>query len=752
MNNYEQSPLAAPNPKMTNWAKEPTLLSLKDELRLAEGAHSVIKNKIDDWNDLMNVRGKYKPKKINGRSQVQPKLVRRQAEWRYSALSEPFLSSDRMFSVNPVTFEDKEAADQNELVINWQFRTKLNRTQFIDDLIRSTVDDGTCVVQTGWERKTYKVKEQAPVWSYYAISNDESMQAFQEALEMRNENIRGFNESAPEEIKAALDYYDETGLPVTAVLERYEEVEVEKVSINQPTATIHDPRNVIIDPSCQGKLEKARFVIVSFETSQIDLKNDRRYKNLDQVDWENASPINEPGHYTQTPSDFQLADAMMKRVVAYEYWGYYDIHGTGQLVPIVATWIGNVLIRMQESPFSDGKLPFVVITYMPVKRQLYGEPDAELLGDNQAILGAVTRGMVDLLARSANAQKGIAKGVLDPLNRSRYDSGQDYEFNPTSHPDGAIYQHKFSDIPVSAMEMIGLQNQEAEALTGVKSFSGGMSGEAYGDVAAGIRGMLDAASKREMAILRRIAKGLGDIGTKFISMNADFLSESEVIRVTNQEFIEVKREDLKGNFDLIVDISTAEVDNNKAQDLGFMLQTIGPNMDVRITMQILAEIADLKRMPDLAEKLRRWLPEPSPEEQELMQLEIEQKKAEIEKIRSEIEFNKARAAKELADADKANLDFVEQETGTKHARDMEKQKAQSEGNQNLQVTKALTTPMKEGDTSPNISAAIGYNELSKLADSIPAREAAAQANPQYNLGSSQFDPTLDPALNQGFNF
>jgi hypothetical protein len=40
--------------------------------------------------------------------------------------------------------------------------------------------------------------------------------------------------------------------------------------------------------------------------------------------------------------------------------------------------------------------------------------------------------------------------------------------------------------------------------------------KAYGDVAAGIRGVLDAASKREMAILRRLAKGMADLVLKFV--------------------------------------------------------------------------------------------------------------------------------------------------------------------------------------------------------------------------------------------
>src|SRR5690606_23524668 len=146
-----------------------------------------------------------------------------------------------------------------------------------------------------------------------------------------------------------------------------------------------------------GDLDKALFITVSFETNKAELeKNPDRYKNLDKIDWENATTVNDPDHITSTPSEFRISGEARKSVVAYEYWGYYDIHGSGELVPIVATWVCNVLIRMEENPFPDKKLPFVLVPYSPVKREIYGEADAELLEDNQKILGAVTRGMIDL--------------------------------------------------------------------------------------------------------------------------------------------------------------------------------------------------------------------------------------------------------------------------------------------------------------------------------------------------------------------
>ena len=96
-----------------------------------------------------------------------------------------------------------------------------------------------------------------------------------------------------------------------------------------------------------------------------------------------------------------MKDKLLRRVVAYEFWGYKDIDGNGSLTPIVATWIGDTLIRMEVNPYPDKKLPFVFIPYSPIEFSLYGEPDAELLEENQHISGAILRSIIDLMGRSA---------------------------------------------------------------------------------------------------------------------------------------------------------------------------------------------------------------------------------------------------------------------------------------------------------------------------------------------------------------
>ena len=724
---------------LTEWKNEPKIADLKVDLDASKPAHDAKIAKIEQWNHLRNVTGPAKIKKVKGRSSVQPKLIRRQAEWRYSALSEPFLGSEKLYEVSPTTFEDKDASVQNELVLNWQFNTKMNKVKFIDEYVRTAVDEGTVIVKMGWKRITETVTVKNPIFSYFDMETEEEAIELQEAEDMKSSNPNGYLDLS-EEIQAACAYFLETGVPTIAEITGYEDVEEEKIVTNEPTVTIKHPDNVFFDPSCEGDYTKSSFVVDSFETSKAELKKDGRYKNLDEVLWSSQTILATPDHETSTPTDYEQKDELKKKVVAYEYWGWHDINGDELLKPISVTWIGDVIVRMEESPFPDEKPPYVVANYLPVKREVYGEPDAEILEDNQKIIGAVTRGMVDLMGRSANSQQGIAKGFMDVNNRRKFENGLDYEYNPGTDPRTSIYQHTYPEIPNSALTMNQLQNQDAESLSGVKGFSGGVSGEAYGDVAAGIRGVLDASSKREMNILRRLAKGIADIGNKVMSMNALFLSEEETIRVTNSEFIQVRREDLKGNFDLVVDISTAEVDEQKASDLVMMLQTMGPNMDPAKADMILAEIARLKRMPALAEMILNHKPEPDPMAEKMHEMEMAKIQSEIDKTLSEIDLNKAKAAQTKAETQLTTLQLGNDASGVSHDRDMQKQSAQAKGNQSLEITKGLLKSTKEGESRPDVNSAIGYNELSKMLD-----DPAKQETP--NLGSKDFNPTNDPALN-----
>lgn len=666
---------------LTTWKNAPKLSDLKQDLTFALPTHNLQKAKIGEWLDNLNVTGAAQVKSPKGNSSIVPKLIRKQAEWRYAALSEPFLSTDDVFNVKPVTWEDRVSAKQNQLILNHQFNVHIDKTKFIDEYVRAAVDEGTVIVRVGWAFEEEEYTATVPKVEYQV--NPEFAPMHQHLDQLEKESPSEYQTDVPEELKQAHQLYKEQGVPIEPVIIGQEEVKKTRTLVNKPTLEVCDYRNVIVDPTCLGNIDKAGFLIYTFETSMSDLEKDKRYKNLKYVNVDGNTVLGTPDHI---PSDgvrsFNFRDQPRKKLVVHEYWGYWDIDGSGKTEPFVASWVGDTIIRLEKNPFPDKKIPFVIEQYLPVRKAIYGEPDGSLLEDNQKVIGAVTRGMIDIMGKSANGQTGVRKDMLDTTNRRKFDKGLDYEFNVNVDPRQGVFMHTYPEIPQSASFMLQLQNQEAESLTGVKAYSQGVSGQSLGDVAAGVRGALDAASKRELGILRRLSSGIINIGKKIVSMNAEFLSEEEVVRVTNDQFVTIHRDQLAGNFDLRLSISTAEEDNNKAEQLAFLLQTVGPNTDPGIMTMILGDIATLRKMPDLAHKITSYQPQPDPLAQEEAQLRIELLKAQIAKENAQAMSYQANAQLDVAksgteqvkqghlksDTDLKNLDFVEQESGVKQER------------------------------------------------------------------------------------
>lgn len=707
------------NNSLTDWENEPKISDLKQNIDDAEIDQETHKTNVKRW--LENRAAKRK--KVEGQSNVAPQLIRKQAEWRYSSLADPFLSTPDIFNVLPTTAGDVKRARQNGQVLNKQFNTQLNKVKFIDDYVREAVDIGTVIVKLGWASETEEVTRTVKQYEYMRDDTGQLAEMYMALLKMRMEDPEEYADHETPGIDHALDLFQQTGIAHFA--NEVGEIEVTKTieTKNQPVVEIPPSENIIIDPSCGGDILKAVFIGEKFKSSLSELGRDSKYSNLDKINAGTTDDPNTTPDFTDSADigSFNFKDSPRKQFVVYTYWGEWDIHGDGTTQQIVCSWVGDTIIRLELNPFPDRRPPFVHAVYMPVRESAFGEPDGELLKDNQDIIGAVTRGAIDLLAKSSNSQTGMRKDMLDVTNRRLFKKGADYEFNANVDPGQGVYQHKFPEIPQSVFSMLNLQNNEAESLTGVKGYDSGINSGSLGSVSSNAGRALDAAAKRELGILRRLAQGILDVGRKIIAMNAEFLSEREVVRITDDKFIEVRRDDLAGNFDLRLTISTAEEDAAQAQELAFMLQTAGPSMDFEFAQMILAKIARLRKMPDLAEKIEKYQPKPDPIAQAKAEFEVELLKAQIFKEQalankhnadaeaaggrglkdaSQADLNTAKAGEAGAKtklhsslADAKDLDYIQTDNGTKHRQDLEKQ--------NQKDTNKMITELAKGQQTGN---------------------------------------------------
>ena len=574
--------------------------ALKADLQEAQRLQKDWMIKRDTW--LKETYGQPYGNEEDGKSKIVSKDIKKQLEWMLPSLSDPFLSTASVIKCNPITFEDAKAARQNELLLNAQFCRKFDRYNFIMKALRVLVAEGTVTIQTGWDYE------------------DEEVEVLTEVVAV-DENGE--------------EYVTTEKQPQTRVVR------------NQPTAMVCRNEDIFIDPTCMDDMDKCQFVIHRYQTSLSALKADGRYKNLDKVEEAKPTLLSEPQYYRQDLTFFEFKDAPRKKFVLNEYWGFYDIDGDGEVEPIVCAWVGNTIVRLETNPYPDKKPPFLVVPFTAIPFQMFGEAMAETIGDNQKVKTAITRGIIDNMAKSNNGQVGIQRGTLDMANRKKFLQGKNFEYNGSPQ---SFWQGNFNEIPASAFNMMNIMNNEIEAQTGVKSFSGGISGNTLGATATGVRGALDATASRRLNLVRNIAENMiKPLIRKWMAYNSEFLEEEEVVRVTNEQFVPVRRDDLEGRIDIDIGISTAEDNAAKSQEISFLLQTVGPNEDPTIRRELMAQILELMRMPEQAEKLRNYQPQPDPIQQQLQQMQMQQMQLEMEKLKAEIADKYARAGENEVD-------------------------------------------------------------------------------------------------------
>ena len=278
---------------------------------------------------------------------------------------------------------------------------------------------------------------------------------------------------------------------------------------------------------------------------------------------------------------------------------------------------------------------------MPVMREIHGETDGDLLIDNQESIGKMTRAAHDITAQQAIGQEFIDEQLFaSPVQKANYENGRTVYVRHGVDLKNSIYRRSVDPIPNSVFQMIEMQNSDAESLTGTKSFSSGIGSQALGSVAAGIRSATDATSKRELSILRRLNQLLNEVARLTIANNQALLREEEVIRITN-DWVTIRRDDLAGEFDLIVDVSTPEQDNDKAEKLFKLMQTNAASMDPKIAGKHYIKLAHLWKMPDLARDVQEIIeqgpPPPDPRAEEILNNQLEESRLKLLKIQKEME-------------------------------------------------------------------------------------------------------------------
>ena len=669
--------------------EEELLKVAKTDFELAEVDQKGHLERISKW------RSEYEGNKYGnekeGKSEVVNRDIKKYASWLESSVLDVFTSTDSIVRCYPATPRSTKFAKCAETILNAQFCRQFNRFNFMSQAVSTLLKDGICVVKTGWDYAEDKRK------IFYNIDTPLSMLGQPLQPEIPEEQLQQLAQQNPEQAQllklASTPMLDELGRQVY----HHEEQSKEEIVpiINNPTATLCRNEDIYLDPTCFGDMSKANFIVHRYLSDLSSLQLDGRYKNLDKLT-ENDVFKADKGDY-RLNTDFDFEDKLRRKLLVYEYWGNLKVKDSDkETTPMVITWINNVVIRCEENPYPDKKPPFIVAPFLPKPFEFYSEPNGELLSDNQFIKTAIYRGIIDNMANSNNGQIAVRKGALTPTDRDRMLKGENFEFN--GNAGDAFFVGSYGQLPSSVFNFLQMIDSESTQLTGVNTFGQQQTTDRLGSDNHS-KGVLDGGNLRKLQIVKSIAENLvKPLLRKWLEYSAELLEAEQIFRVTGGEHFElIKRDDLYGQIDIDLSISTNEDNAIRTNQLAFLLQTIGPNEDPNIRKMIMSEIMKLHRMPELATRIENYEPQPDPLLVAQQQLMIEKLRAEIAELQAnagkieqdgilksaKAQNEGARAEQTKAQTDKINLDFIQQQRGMKEQADMMKLQAQLESNEKI---------------------------------------------------------------------
>jgi len=651
---------------MSQQENKTILDTLKQDLTNSDTFHDDWTKKHRYWIKAYN-GDLYGNEKNPNKAKVVSRDIKKASVWQLAQVVDPFVSSPNMVKVDAISHEDEAISEQTENILNYQWSREFDRYNFVSNSFKTLQREGTVFAKVSWESSEAEVEIQEPIVEMVPV----------------------------EDINQAQQMIANGVPPYEEVITGYETKTVTKTIYNRPTAELLDNAFVYVDPTVEGKAEDGNFMIIKYSSNMSKLnENKDLYKDLDKVkDLMQSELEKSRSNYENDEGNFKFTDEARREFEVIEYWGNYDLNGDGIAEEIVCVWVGDIIIRLEENPYPDNKKPFVSCTIDSEPLSPYGNPNADLIDVDQKIETGIKRSLLNTLDSSTNGQKGMPVGSMSPLEKKKFERGDDFEYNAQN---GDIWVGDYNPLPSSVFQFSESIKRNIDELTGTRAFGAGNGSMGSATEA---RGALDAVAKREIDITRNYAQNfIIPILEKWNSLNSVYLSVDDVQRITNKPFVH-NRDDMRSNLDIDISISTAETDASKSGELSFMLQTMGQSLPFDMTKMILSEIADLKRMPELSMKIQNFVPQPDPLEQQIKQLEIA-------KLQSEIALNQSKANENGVDLDlksakadneraktrsahaKADLDdqsFVKNADGSAHAEELDKENNRAQNQAVLQA-------------------------------------------------------------------
>lgn len=327
-----------------------------------------------------------------------------------------------------------------------------------------------------------------------------------------------------------------------------------------PSVENVDILDLFIDPEASC-ISDARFVIFRTMKDIETIKNNPNYKNLDQLE-DAASKSNDGSkasrYSVQSMSEPQSSD-VAKKVEIMEYWS------KDKLVVVAGK---KIVLREDKNPHKDGRIPFISFKDYPVAFELYGIGEVETIRDLQREANILRNQMLDAGEFINNPM--YEKDPIASINT------KNIQARPGLILPRGLKPFIHGGLPASSFSMAERLANEIQSTTGVTDYQlGGQStGANLNRTATGVISIQESGNQRFRLKLRHLEEALKDLVEMVLARNQQYMVKEQVVRIIGNagaDWVTVKASDIKGNYDIVVQLgSPGNKDVEKMQLKDFM--------------------------------------------------------------------------------------------------------------------------------------------------------------------------------------
>jgi hypothetical protein len=602
------------------------LSDLQNNYKASLVSKTKVDSSIQKWVKAYN--GQKYGNEVKGRSEIVMKDIKKTIKTMSPSIIEPFVSSDTLINAKAVRVGTENIASYNSDILNYQYNNQFDKLEFITSISMILPKEGTVFVRTGWD-----FKEEVEKKELKGLGFDE-LQIVQQTMAQDVKNV-----------------VQEKDGSFTVSLEKRKTIK------NNPTAVICKNESITTDPTAQS-FKDSKFITYEYEKSYSDIKKESNiydYQPITSEMLEQSGTSRYPetalggqraidNYNSGVDYHFNFSEKSSRKVRIIEYWGEYDLDGSGTNQQIVCAWIKNTdtILRLDKNPYPDNSIPFVSCQYGFEPFTVWGMGLGDILGDGQQIHTAIMRGFIDNMSLSNNGQKFFQKGAIDYINLGKLQRGEKYiELNNLNGMTDGTY----NQIPSSSFNVYDMITKENELLSGANSQMEGIDSATIGRTASGVNQVMGAAQRHMVVIVRIIAEMYKDMFTKWASYNSEFLDDEQAFEIAGQ-LAGLDKDKLSGDINIEMNINLDSMNSQKLQQINMLLQqsqTLGQAVPPMVIPLLVAEIFEGFGKYEYAKQIREYQPEPDPMQQQIQQLEMQKLQMEIAKLQAEVELTQAKA-------------------------------------------------------------------------------------------------------------